>query len=131
MQMRWIIAVCAMAIDPAAVMAPDLGPKVAIAPGGSDTSCTFVFLREDHTLGNTLRYILNQDPSVEFAGYARFQRLRLVINLITNQICMVHSAHLIAAAGTASPILYRPSCTFTFKRCQSLGKPVQTPCCAL
>jgi hypothetical protein len=57
-----------MAVDPAAAMAPDLGPKVAIAPGGSDTSCTFVFLREDHTLGNTLRYILNQDPSVEFAG---------------------------------------------------------------
>ena len=57
-----------MAIDPAAAMAPDLGPKVSISPGGSDTSCTFVFLREDHTLGNTLRYILNQDPSVEFAG---------------------------------------------------------------
>ena len=57
-----------MAVDPAAAMAPNLGPKVAIASGGSETSCTFVFLREDHTLGNTLRYILNQDPSVEFAG---------------------------------------------------------------
>lgn len=64
-----------MAIDPAAAMAPDLGPKVAIAPGGSDTSCTFVFLREDHTLGNTLRYILNQDASVEFAGYGLLRRI--------------------------------------------------------
>ena len=72
MQMRRTTARYAMAMDPAAVMAPDLGPKVAIAAGGSDTSCTFVFLREDHTLGNTLRYILNQDPSVEFAGYVQF-----------------------------------------------------------
>lgn len=70
-----------MAVDPAAAMAPDLGPKVAIAPGGSDTSCTFVFLREDHTLGNTLRYILNQDPSVEFAGYSVPHPLQAVMHI--------------------------------------------------
>ncbi len=66
--MQTATAWATMAIDPAAAMAPDLGPKVTVASGGSDTSSTFVFLREDHTLGNTLRYILNQDPSVEFAG---------------------------------------------------------------
>ena len=31
---------------------------------------TYVFYDEDHTLGNSLRYILSQRPDVEFCGYS-------------------------------------------------------------
>ncbi|CAD8157398.1 unnamed protein product [Paramecium octaurelia] len=31
---------------------------------------TFVFFDEDHTLGNSLRYILANQPNVEFCGYS-------------------------------------------------------------
>jgi DNA-directed RNA polymerase I and III subunit RPAC2 len=31
---------------------------------------TFVISHEDHTLGNTLRYMLVKDPAVDFCGYS-------------------------------------------------------------
>ncbi|KAH9321056.1 hypothetical protein KI387_015695, partial [Taxus chinensis] len=34
------------------------------------SSSTFSFSEEDHTLGNSLRYVLNQDPRVAFCGYS-------------------------------------------------------------
>eukprot|EP00913_Durusdinium_trenchii_P026767 g25108.t1 len=34
-----------------------------------DSNITFQFTGEDHTLGNSLRYMLMKDPNVEFAGY--------------------------------------------------------------
>ncbi|XP_042336462.1 DNA-directed RNA polymerases I and III subunit RPAC2-like isoform X1 [Sceloporus undulatus] len=38
---------------------------------GSDKSCvTFVLHDEDHTLGNSLRYMIMKDPEVEFCGYS-------------------------------------------------------------
>mmetsp|Transcript_51128 Transcript_51128/g.95788 ORF Transcript_51128/g.95788 Transcript_51128/m.95788 type:complete len:102 (+) Transcript_51128:90-395(+) len=33
------------------------------------TNVTYQFTGEDHTLGNSLRYMLMKDPDVEFAGY--------------------------------------------------------------
>lgn len=33
-------------------------------------SSTFAFNDEDHTLGNSLRCVLNHDPRVEFCGYS-------------------------------------------------------------
>ncbi|CAL1144244.1 unnamed protein product [Cladocopium goreaui] len=33
------------------------------------SNVTFQFTGEDHTLGNSLRYMLMKDPNVEFAGY--------------------------------------------------------------
>eukprot|EP00490_Sorites_sp_Unknown_P002920 CAMPEP_0114640108 /NCGR_PEP_ID=MMETSP0191-20121206/1521_1 /TAXON_ID=126664 /ORGANISM="Sorites sp." /LENGTH=99 /DNA_ID=CAMNT_0001852007 /DNA_START=32 /DNA_END=328 /DNA_ORIENTATION=+ len=33
------------------------------------SNVTFQFIGEDHTLGNSLRYMLMKDPNVEFAGY--------------------------------------------------------------
>ncbi|KAL3690261.1 hypothetical protein R1sor_016570 [Riccia sorocarpa] len=33
------------------------------------TGSTFALTEEDHTLGNSLRYILNKDPRVSFVGY--------------------------------------------------------------
>ena len=33
------------------------------------SSATFTLHNEDHTIGNTLRYILNKTPSVSFVGY--------------------------------------------------------------
>ncbi|XP_006820385.1 DNA-directed RNA polymerases I and III subunit RPAC2-like [Saccoglossus kowalevskii] len=36
-----------------------------------DGSCvTFVLNGEDHTLGNSLRYIIMKDPEVQFCGYS-------------------------------------------------------------
>lgn len=34
-----------------------------------DKCVTFVLHHEDHTLGNTLRYMIMKDPAVEFCGY--------------------------------------------------------------
>ncbi|XP_060741066.1 DNA-directed RNA polymerases I and III subunit RPAC2 [Tachysurus vachellii] len=38
---------------------------------GADESCvTFVLHEEDHTLGNSLRYMIMKNPDVEFCGYS-------------------------------------------------------------
>jgi len=38
---------------------------------GTDETCaTFVFTDEDHTLGNSLRYVLSRNPDVSFVGYS-------------------------------------------------------------
>ncbi|XP_049588791.1 DNA-directed RNA polymerases I and III subunit RPAC2 isoform X2 [Syngnathus scovelli] len=39
------------------------------ADGADEGSVTFVMHDEDHTLGNSLRYIIMKDESVEFCGY--------------------------------------------------------------
>eukprot|EP00316_Scyphosphaera_apsteinii_P003952 CAMPEP_0119331158 /NCGR_PEP_ID=MMETSP1333-20130426/79931_1 /TAXON_ID=418940 /ORGANISM="Scyphosphaera apsteinii, Strain RCC1455" /LENGTH=111 /DNA_ID=CAMNT_0007340685 /DNA_START=23 /DNA_END=358 /DNA_ORIENTATION=+ len=50
---------------------PDAEPSdLEIGKGGSDDSCTFTLHNEDHTLGNTLRYVLNKNPNVSFVGYS-------------------------------------------------------------
>lgn len=41
----------------------------AVKDGSGDTCCTFVIHDEDHTLGNSLRYIISKNPEVEFCGY--------------------------------------------------------------
>ena len=35
-----------------------------------DTCQTFVFHGEDHTLGNSLRYMIMKNPTVEYCGYS-------------------------------------------------------------
>lgn len=46
--------------------------KVTILPGmASDGSAaTFRISEEDHTLGNSLRYMIMKNPDVEFCGYS-------------------------------------------------------------
>ncbi|OTB00106.1 hypothetical protein M426DRAFT_324517 [Hypoxylon sp. CI-4A] len=44
--------------------------RVRILPGSSDTAASFEFLKEGHTLGNALRYIIMKNPDVEFCAYA-------------------------------------------------------------
>ncbi|XP_043983448.1 DNA-directed RNA polymerases I and III subunit RPAC2 isoform X3 [Gambusia affinis] len=39
------------------------------ADGGDDGCVTFVMHDEDHTLGNSLRYMIMKNPEVEFCGY--------------------------------------------------------------
>ena len=41
----------------------------AVKDGSGDTCCTFVIHDEDHTLGNSLRYVISKNPEVEFCGY--------------------------------------------------------------
>ena len=46
-------------------------PKVSVGEtSGDNSSATFSFHQEDHTIGNTLRYILNKTPEVAFVGYS-------------------------------------------------------------
>mmetsp|Transcript_34120 Transcript_34120/g.70488 ORF Transcript_34120/g.70488 Transcript_34120/m.70488 type:complete len:116 (+) Transcript_34120:95-442(+) len=45
-------------------------PKLETTPESTEFSTTFVMRDEDHTLGNTLRVVLNQNPKVTFAGYS-------------------------------------------------------------
>ena len=40
------------------------------APGTDRHCVTFVLHEEDHTLGNSLRYMIMKNPEVEFCGYA-------------------------------------------------------------
>ncbi|PHZ11369.1 RBP11-like subunits of RNA polymerase [Rhizopus microsporus ATCC 52813] len=37
---------------------------------GDPTALTFCFKEEDHTLGNSLRHIVNKNPNVDFCGYS-------------------------------------------------------------
>ncbi|KAH8158406.1 hypothetical protein CIB48_g9848 [Xylaria polymorpha] len=43
--------------------------RVRILPGSSSTAASFEFLKEGHTLGNALRYIIMKNPDVEFCAY--------------------------------------------------------------
>lgn len=46
--------------------------KIVILPGASAdlTSITFCVKEEDHTLGNSLRWSILQNPEVDFCGYS-------------------------------------------------------------
>ncbi|KAF2768715.1 RBP11-like subunits of RNA polymerase [Teratosphaeria nubilosa] len=44
--------------------------RLRLLPGSTDTAASFEFEREDHTLGNALRYMLTKNPDVEFCGYS-------------------------------------------------------------
>ncbi|CAG8983435.1 hypothetical protein HYALB_00000604 [Hymenoscyphus albidus] len=44
--------------------------SIKTLPGSSETAASFQFVKEDHTLGNALRYIIMKNPDVEFCGYS-------------------------------------------------------------
>ncbi|CAH7687937.1 DNA-directed RNA polymerase III subunit C19 [Phakopsora pachyrhizi] len=44
--------------------------KITILPGFTKSSITFSIKEEDHTLGNSLRYVIMKNPDVEFCGYS-------------------------------------------------------------
>ncbi|KAI5294228.1 RNA polymerase subunit AC19 [Ascosphaera acerosa] len=43
--------------------------RITVLPGASETAASFQFEGEDHTLGNSLRYVIMKNPEVEFCGY--------------------------------------------------------------
>lgn len=43
--------------------------KVKVQVNTSEYSKTYAFYNEDHTIGNSLRYVLMRQPSVDFCGY--------------------------------------------------------------
>uniref|UniRef100_G3UI60 DNA-directed RNA polymerases I and III subunit RPAC2 n=1 Tax=Loxodonta africana TaxID=9785 RepID=G3UI60_LOXAF len=70
------------------------GSKTSVAEGerktalemvqaaGTDRHCvTFVLHEEDHTLGNSLRYMIMKNPEVEFCGYTTTHPSESKINL--------------------------------------------------
>eukprot|EP00850_Spirogloea_muscicola_P024128 SM000447S16137 [mRNA] locus=s447:10056:10759:- [translate_table: standard] len=46
------------------------GAAAGAAPAAAANAATFSLADEDHTLGNALRVVLNQDPRVAFCGYS-------------------------------------------------------------
>ncbi|KAI8622757.1 DNA-directed RNA polymerase [Chytriomyces sp. MP71] len=48
------------------------GPKIELLRGdyNDESAITFVLKDEDHTLGNSLRYLLMKNPAVAFCGYS-------------------------------------------------------------
>ena len=44
--------------------------SLQVDTGSDPTSSTFTLCNEDHTIGNTLRYVLNKSPEVAFVGYS-------------------------------------------------------------
>lgn len=46
--------------------------KIKLLPGSSEdgTAASFQIADEDHTLGNSLRYMIMKNPEVEFCGYS-------------------------------------------------------------
>ena len=44
--------------------------RVEIEAGADSSAATFTLHNEDHTIGNSLRYVLNKDPQVSFVGYS-------------------------------------------------------------
>ncbi|KAL0073179.1 DNA-directed RNA polymerase [Phycomyces blakesleeanus] len=45
--------------------------KVEIVSASSDqTAMTFCFKEEDHTIGNSLRHMINKNPEVDLCGYS-------------------------------------------------------------
>ncbi|KAK3676434.1 RNA polymerase subunit AC19 [Recurvomyces mirabilis] len=55
--------------------------RLRVLPGSSDTAASFAFEREDHTLGNALRYMIMKNPEVEFCGYSIPHPSEAVMNL--------------------------------------------------
>jgi DNA-directed RNA polymerases I and III subunit RPAC2 len=41
-----------------------------VKPGPNEKAATYIFGNEDHTLGNSLRYMLSQNPDTDFVGYS-------------------------------------------------------------
>lgn len=44
--------------------------SLQVDTGADQSSSTFTLHNEDHTIGNTLRYVLNRSPEVSFVGYS-------------------------------------------------------------
>ncbi|KAL3427074.1 hypothetical protein PVAG01_00583 [Phlyctema vagabunda] len=47
-----------------------LEERITVLPGGTEQAASFQMKKEDHTLGNALRYIIMKNPNVEFCGYS-------------------------------------------------------------
>ncbi|KAI4727631.1 DNA-directed RNA polymerase I and III 14 KDA polypeptide [Aureobasidium sp. EXF-10728] len=62
-------AVAGAAVDGAEVEVVE-PQRIRVLPGSTDTAASFEFTKEDHTLGNALRYIIMKNPDVEFCGYS-------------------------------------------------------------
>ncbi|CAK3838473.1 DNA-directed RNA polymerases I and III subunit RPAC2 [Lecanosticta acicola] len=44
--------------------------RLKLLPGSTNTAASFALEKEDHTLGNALRYMITKNPDVEFCGYS-------------------------------------------------------------
>ena len=49
---------------------PTLETRLEIELTTDERSATFTLHNEDHTIGNTLRYVLNRMPETSFVGYS-------------------------------------------------------------
>ncbi|EFA74510.1 putative RNA polymerase III subunit [Heterostelium album PN500] len=54
---------------PTKIESPNVINKVEVISDRPDCA-TFIFVDEDHTLGNALHYVLMKNPKVDFSGYS-------------------------------------------------------------
>ncbi|KAK3048676.1 RNA polymerase subunit AC19 [Extremus antarcticus] len=55
--------------------------RLRLLPNSTTTAASFAFDKEDHTLGNALRYVIMKNPDVEFCGYSIPHPSEAVMNL--------------------------------------------------
>mmetsp|Transcript_29464 Transcript_29464/g.68882 ORF Transcript_29464/g.68882 Transcript_29464/m.68882 type:complete len:117 (-) Transcript_29464:58-408(-) len=70
-----------MSHDPTVDFEANATPKLSTTPESTEFSTTFVLSEEDHTIGNSLRYMLNQNPNVILCGYSVPHPLVSVLHL--------------------------------------------------
>eukprot|EP01029_Cantina_marsupialis_P027818 TRINITY_DN774039_c0_g1_i1.p1 TRINITY_DN774039_c0_g1~~TRINITY_DN774039_c0_g1_i1.p1 ORF type:complete len:102 (-),score=22.03 TRINITY_DN774039_c0_g1_i1:159-464(-) len=56
-------------------------PKVELKATTSQYSRTFIINEEDHTIGNSLRYVCMRDPKTDFCGYTNPHPSEAKINI--------------------------------------------------
>ena len=71
---------------------------------GDPSSATFTLHNEDHTMGNTLRYMLNKKPEVSFVGYSVPHPAEAKLNLRLQTVGPPATAVLLDALSTVHQI---------------------------
>ena len=80
--------------------------------GGDESSATFVLHNEDHTIGNTLRFVLNRMPEVSFVGYSVPHPAEAKMNLRVQTVGQPATQVLHDALGTVYEVSQHVLSTF-------------------
>ena len=89
--------------------------------GSTDTAASFAFEKEDHTLGNALRYLISKNPDVEFVGYSIPHPSEAFMNLRI-QTWGMHSNLLFANYGGLWTDMKQQTTSAYLKFCEKVSK---------
>jgi len=91
----------------------DDSPRVEIEAGADSSAATFTLHNEDHTIGNSLRYVLNKDPQVSFVGYSVPHPSEPKMNLRIQTVGPSATSALHGALGTLYEVTAHTKDTFS------------------